>query len=84
MQTAEHESNLKLTTDIPYLSLTGELYFEDIGENWPRYNGTALYNNTMIVTKVYADHDNCIVMAYIGNLILNYTKMVGTADDVEL
>ena len=32
--------------DTPYLALTGELwgvFCEDFGENWPRYNGTALY-----------------------------------------
>ena len=31
---------------IPYLALTGELwgvYCDDLGKNWPRYNGTALY-----------------------------------------
>ena len=30
----------------PYLYLAGELwgvYFEDLGDNWPRYNDTALY-----------------------------------------
>ena len=32
--------------DSPYLALTGKLwgaYCEDFGENWQRYNGTALY-----------------------------------------
>ena len=40
---AEHESDLKLITDTPYLALPGELWgvsCEDIAEN---YNGTALY-----------------------------------------
>ena len=35
-----------LTTDTSYLALTGALwgvYCEDLGENWPHYNGTALY-----------------------------------------
>ena len=43
---AESESDIIITTDTPYLALTGELwdaYCEDFGENWPRYNGTALY-----------------------------------------
>ena len=43
---AESESDIKITTVTPYLALTGELcgvYCEDFGENWPRYNGTALY-----------------------------------------
>ena len=42
----EHKSDFKLTTDIPYLALTGELwgvYYENFEENWLRYNGTALY-----------------------------------------
>ena len=40
------ESDIRITTDTPYMALTGELwsvYREDFGENWPRYNGTALY-----------------------------------------
>ena len=48
MAAAERKSHFKLTTDTPYLALTGELwgvYCEDLGENWPRYSGTALYNH---------------------------------------
>ena len=43
---AERKSDSKLTTDTPYLTLTGELWgvlCEDSGEDWPRYNGIALY-----------------------------------------
>ena len=43
---AESESSIRTTTDIPYLALMGELldvYCEDFGENWLRYNGTTLY-----------------------------------------
>ena len=43
---AERESDIRIATDTPYLALTGELwsvYWEDLWENWPRYNGTALY-----------------------------------------
>ena len=43
---AESVSDFRITTDIPYLAPTGELwgvFCEDFGENWPRYNGTALY-----------------------------------------
>ena len=43
---AESESDIKITTDTPYLALTGELlgvYYEDLGDNWPRYNSTTLY-----------------------------------------
>ena len=43
---AESESDIRITTDTPYLALTDELwsvYFENFGENWLRYNGTARY-----------------------------------------
>ena len=42
----EYKSYFKLTSDAQYLDLTGELwgiYYEEFEENWPRYNGTALY-----------------------------------------
>ena len=42
---AERELDIRITADTPYLALTGELwgvYCEDVGENRPRYNGTAL------------------------------------------
>ena len=42
----KNESDFIITTDTPYLALTGELwavFCEDFGENWLRYNGTALY-----------------------------------------
>ena len=35
-----------MATDTPCRALKGELwgvYCEDLGNNWPRYNGTALY-----------------------------------------
>ena len=44
-----------LTTDTPHLTLTGELwgiYYEDFGENWPRYNGTALYQKNIMATII--------------------------------
>ena len=43
---AESESDIRVTTDTSYRALTGELwgvYWEEFGENRPRYNGTALY-----------------------------------------
>ena len=46
MTAAKHKSDFKLTTDTPYLALTGELWGvcgEEFWENWLRYNGTALY-----------------------------------------
>ena len=42
----ESESDIKITTDISYLTLTGELWgdcCEDFGENWPHYNSTTVY-----------------------------------------
>ena len=46
MTAAQHKADIELTKDTPYLALTGELLgvcCEDFGENWPCYNGTALY-----------------------------------------
>ena len=46
MTAAERKSDIKLKTGTPYLALTGELWgvnYENFEENWPRYNGTALY-----------------------------------------
>ena len=43
---AERNSDLRFTTHTSYLALTGELsgvFCEDLGENWLRYNGIALY-----------------------------------------
>ena len=59
MTAAERKSDFKITTDTPYLALTDELsrvYCEDLGENWPRYNGTVLY-----VYSMYTDGDSPIV-----------------------
>ena len=42
MTEAKHKPHFKLTT----ANLTGELwgaFYKDIADNWPRYNGTALY-----------------------------------------
>ena len=44
MTTIEHKSDIELITDTPYF--TGELwgvYYENFEENWPCYNGTAMY-----------------------------------------
>ena len=46
MTAAEQKSDIKLTTDTPYLALTGELRgvcCEDLGKNWASFNGTTLY-----------------------------------------
>ena len=46
MAPTEHKWDIELTTDTPYLALTGEIWgvcCEHLGENWPRYNGMALY-----------------------------------------
>ena len=46
MTVAEHKLDFKHTTDTPYLALTSKLQgvcCEDLGENWPCYNGTTLY-----------------------------------------
>ena len=41
MTAAEYLSDFNLTTDTPQLALM--VYCEDFGENWPCYNGYALY-----------------------------------------
>ena len=46
MSEAKDASEVLFSKDTPYLALTGELWgviCEDLGENWPLYNGTALY-----------------------------------------
>ena len=46
MAAAAHKSDTELTKDTPYLALPGKLWgvcCEDLGENWPCYNGIALY-----------------------------------------
>ena len=46
MAAVEHKSDIELTKHTPYLALMGELwgvFCEDLGENWPHCNGTALY-----------------------------------------
>ena len=43
----ESKSEFEPTKYIPYLALPGELwyvFYKDFEENWPHYNGTALYN----------------------------------------
>ena len=47
MTVAQIELDLRITTDTPYLALTGKLwdvYCEVFGENWLRYNSTILYS----------------------------------------
>ena len=52
MTAAEHELDLKLTRGTPNLALMGELWgasCEEIGENWPCYEGT-LCGVSLVVT----------------------------------
>ena len=47
---AEDESECVFTICTPYLAFMGELsgvYCDEFGENWPRYNGTALYHEKL-------------------------------------
>ena len=46
MTEAKYAFDIILTKDTSYLALKGDLwavFCEDLGENWPRYNGTPLY-----------------------------------------
>ena len=48
----EHKSEVNLTKDTPYLTPMGKLwdiYYEDLGENWPHYIGTTLYKHMDIM-----------------------------------
>ena len=57
---ADYESDAGSTKDAPYLALTGELwgiFCKYFWENWPRYNGTALYitkKTPKLVAKILA------------------------------
>ena len=56
MTTAERKSDFNITTDTPYLTLKDELwgvYCEHFGENWPCYNSTALYIDTLLQCGVH-------------------------------
>ena len=49
MTATERKSDLELTTNTPYFTLTGELwgvYYEKFEENWPGFNATTMYNFT--------------------------------------
>ena len=48
MTATKRKSDFEPTTDTPYLVLTDELWgvcYENFEENWPCYDGTALYGN---------------------------------------
>ena len=76
------ESNVKVMTYTPYLTLTGDLWgvcCGKIGENWPRYNSTALYHQMMsfkmadeiswnFVTLLKKYNSIILVIGYIRNL----------------
>ena len=54
---AEYQPDARFTKDNPYLALTGELWVvfcEYLWENWPRYNGTALYRKTSNISGTLA------------------------------
>ena len=46
MTESEYKWEFKATKETPYLALMGKLwgvFCDDLGENWPYHNGTALY-----------------------------------------
>ena len=60
MTEVKYKSGVISTEDIPYLALTGELwgvFCEHLGENWPHYNGTALYVLTGGVFPAFKPYD---------------------------
>ena len=63
----ESESNIRITTYTTYLALTGELcgvYREGFGENWPLYNGTALY---------YEINMPCYILVHLSDGMINHS-----------
>ena len=55
MTVAEHKSDFKLKKDTPYMALMGEMWgvcYEDFGENWSCFNGTALYRDWELGTML--------------------------------
>ena len=65
MTEAENKSDFELKRDIPYVALAGE----DLGENWSRYNGTALYIGPDAYRKSTVMWNNIVIWYYILNKI---------------
>ena len=65
MTLTQHASDFELTTDTPYLALTGELwraYYEKFEENWPHYISTTLYlmHRPQILKENIIFSSNCL------------------------
>ena len=59
MTAAERVSDINLMKDIHNLALTGKLLgvcCVDFGENWPRYDGAALYLYNHRIDQVYVQY----------------------------
>ena len=70
---AKLEPVVILTKDNPNVTLTGELwdvFCEDLGENRPRYNGTALY----IVWWEWIQYQACVMIEHVAP-----TSIAGTS-----
>ena len=55
---ADYKSDAVSTKDAQYIALTGELwgvFCKYFWENWPRYNGTALYLDQLHIYWFHAD-----------------------------
>ena len=60
---AESEWDIRITTDTPYLTLTGKLwgvFCEHLRENWPHYNGTSLYHIVLATEDGIAKGLHCL------------------------
>ena len=79
---AESGSDIRITTDTLYLTLTGELwgfYCEDLGENWQCYNGTALYLYLEYLDRVYPKnyaYGSSFVVVWCGWILLDFTHIL--------
>ena len=76
-------SDFNLTTDNPHLALTGELwdiYCDDLGANWPRYNGTALYYCSqwihVIDLSIHNKENKSLIVSMIRGMYCKYSLTV--------
>ena len=79
---AESESEFRITTDTPYLTLMGELwgvYCEDLGKNWPRYNGTALV--FFFRKSALLDHDSIMTWCPLYRILFEVLPGLGVLSD---
>ena len=74
---AEYQSDAGSTKDSPHLALMGELwggFCDYVWENWPRYNGTALYLSDVNHGSIHA---LVVESAFLEQTIKDDTTLLG-------